>query len=210
MEVTIRLLKQKFPSFDRKMLREMIANGKVAEFESDTEVIRHGQYLKMLPIVLEGVVKVYSQYDDKEYLLYYIKSTESCIMSMSAVLQNTPSRIFAITGTDVILMLFPVDIVKKWVRSSVAFNSLFYNLYDDRYSDMIDTLNQVLFEKLDKRLYEYLIEKSEISGLKKIKITHKIIAGEIGTAREVVSRILKKLETNGEIKQGKGFIEILH
>ncbi|MCF6365834.1 MAG: Crp/Fnr family transcriptional regulator [Bacteroidales bacterium] len=209
-EINLKLLKQKFPQFEKKMLKEMLSSGIVKEIPEAVEVIRHGQYLKMLPVVLDGVVKVYSQYEDKEFLLYYIKSQESCIMSMSAVLHNSPSRIFAVTGTDTVLMMFPVDKVKKWVKTSPAFNSLFYNLYDDRYSDLINTLNQVLFEKLDKRLYEYLQEKSKVSGLKKINITHKVIATELGTAREVVSRILKKLENNKQIIQGKGNIELLY
>ena len=209
MDVTLQLLKQKFPNFERKMLKEMLSTGQLMEFPQNTEVVRHGQYLKMLPIVMEGIIKVYSQYEDKEFLLYYIQPNESCIMSLSAVLQNTPSRIFAVTGTHTHVMLFPVDIVKKWIKIYGAFNSLFYNLFDGRYSDLIDTLNQVLFENLDKRLYEYLLEKTEISGLKKLKITHKQIASELGTAREVVSRILKKLENNQQIVLNKGYIEMI-
>ncbi len=209
MDVDLKLLKLKFPQFEKKMLKEMLAVGIVQDVPEAMEVIRHGQYLKMLPIVLDGVVKVYSQYEDKEFLLYYIRPKESCIMSMSAVLHNTPSRIFAVTGTEAVIMMFPVDKVKKWIKNDAAFNSLFYNLYDERYTDLIDTLNQVLFEKLDKRLYEYLKEKVRVSGLNKINITHKIIAIEMGTAREVVSRILKKLENNNQIIQGKGSIELL-
>lgn len=209
MDVDLSLLKKKFPSFEKRMLRDMLSQGVIKEIPGKTEIIRHGQYMKMLPIVLEGVVKVYSQYEDKEFLLYYIQANESCIMSLSAVINETPSKIFAVTGTDSVIMMFPAKIVKKWIKEYIAFNSLFYNLYDNRYNDLIDTLNQVLFEKLDKRLYDFLTEKSKVSGLNKIKITHRQIAEEVGTAREVVSRILKKLETNKQIEQEKGYIKIL-
>ncbi len=209
MEIDFRFLKNKFPSFEKDLLEEMLSSGMVKEVPKGMELIRHGQYLKMLPVVLEGVVKVYSQYEDKEFLLYYIQANESCIMSLSAVLKNRPSRIFATTGTDSIVMMFPADKIKKWISTYGSFNSLFYNLYDNRYTDLVDTLNQVLFEKLDKRICEYLKAKSEVSGLKKIKITHKLIAIEMGTAREVVSRILKKLENNNQIIQEKGYIELL-
>ena len=209
MEIDLRLLKQKFPNFEKRMLKDMLSYGMIKEIPGGTEVIRFGQYMKMLPIVLDGVVKVYSQYEDKEFLLYYIQSSESCIMSLSAVLNDTPSRIFAVTGTDSTIMMFPSKMVKKWIKDFGAFNNLFYHLYDNRYNDLIETLNQVLFEKLDKRLYDYLFEKTKISGLKEIKITHKQIAEEVGTAREVVSRILKKLETNNQIVQGKGYVKLL-
>lgn len=209
MNVDFRLLKNKFQSFEKQLLDEMLKFGVVKEVPKGMEVIRHGQYLKMLPIVIEGVVKVYSQYEDKEFLLYYIQPQESCIMSLSAVLKNRPTRIFAVTGTDVSILLIPADKVKNWIKIYPSFNSLFYSLYDDRYSDLIETLNNVLFEKLDKRIYEYLLEKSKVAGLKKLRITHKIIALEMGTAREVVSRILKKLENNNQIKQEKGIIEIV-
>jgi len=209
MEIDLRLLKKKFPNFEKRMLKDMLAYGIVKDVPGDSEVIRHGQYMKMLPVVLDGIVKVYSQYETKEFLLYYIQANESCIMSLSAVINDTPSRIFAVTGTDSTIMMFPSKIVKKWIKEYGAFNSLFYNLYDNRYNDLIETLNQVLFEKLDKRLYDYLIEKSKVSGLNEIKITHRQIAEEVGTAREVVSRILKKLETNKQIEQGKGYIKLL-
>ena len=209
MEVDLRLLKKKFPNFEKRMLKEMLSTGMIKEVPGGTEVIRYGQYLKMLPVVLDGVVKVYSQYEDKEFLLYYIQANESCIMSLSAVINETPSRIFALTGTDSVIMMFPSKIVKKWIKNYGAFNSLFYNLYDNRYNDLIETLNQVLFEKLDTRLLSYLKEKSDVSGLKEIKVTHKQIAEELGTAREVVSRIMKKLETNRQIEQGKGFVKLL-
>lgn len=209
MNVDLSFLKKKFPSFEKELLSEMLSFGKVQEVPKGMEVIRYGQYLKMLPVVIDGVVKVYSQYEDKEFLLYYIQPNESCIMSLSAVLNNRPSRVFATTGTDVVAMMLPVEKVKKWISKYSSFNSLFYNLYDNRYTDLVDTLNQVLFEKLDKRICEYLKEKSKVSGLKRIKVTHKIIALEMGTAREVVSRVLKKLENNNQIKQDKGYIELL-
>ncbi len=209
MDIDLRLLKKKFPDFEKRMLKDMLAYGIIKEFPEGTEVIRYGQYMKMLPVVLDGVVNVYSQYEDKEFLLYYIQSDESCIMSLSAVLNDTPSRVFALTGKKSVIMMFPSKFVKKWIKDFGAFNNLFYHLYDNRYNDLIETLNQVLFEKLDKRLYDYLVEKSEVSGSDNIKITHRVIAEEVGTAREVVSRILKKLETNKQIEQGKGYVKIL-
>ena len=115
MNIDLSLIKKKFPSFEKELLIEMLSFGKVQEVPKGMEVIRHGQYLKMLPVVIDGIVKVYSQYEDKEFLLYYIQPNESCIMSLSAVLNNRPSRIFAMTGTDVVAMMLPVEKIKKWI-----------------------------------------------------------------------------------------------
>ncbi len=209
MDINLNFLKQKFPDFEKKILEEMLLSGIIKEIPEGTKVIRFGQYIKMLPVVIDGVVKVYTQYEDKEFLLYYIKPKESCIMSLSAVLNNTPSKIFALAGQDSVIIMFSADFVKKWVKNYETFNRMFYNLYDNRYSELIETLNQVLFKKLDSRIYDYLLNKSEVSGLTEIQVTHKIIAEELGTAREVVSRILKKPETGGRIEQRKGYIKIL-
>ncbi len=209
MDINLSFLKQKFPDFEKEILEEMLLSGIIKEISEGTEVIRFGQYIKMLPVVIDGVVKVYTQYEDKEFLLYYIKPKESCIMSLSAVLNNTPSKIFALAGQDSVIMMCSADFVKKWVKNYETFNRMFYNLYDNKYSELIETLNQVLFKKLDSRIYDYLLNKSEVSGLTEIQVTHKIIAEELGTAREVVSRILKKLETGGRIEQRKGYIKIL-
>ena len=181
----------------------------IKEFPVNTEILREGQYLQVIPVVLEGLIKVFTRHEDRELLLYYIRPDESCIMSFSAGLKGEPSRIFAVTEEDTELLLLPVDKVRRWTKDLPDINSLFFQQYNLRYMELLGTIHDVLFEKLDKRLYTYLEEKIRLTGSNPLKISHSKIAGELGTAREVISRVMKKLENEGKVKQHTNSIEIL-
>lgn len=189
--------------------KELEAHAILKEVPQGTEILREGQYVKVIPIVLEGLIKVFSRHEEKELLLYYIKPQESCIMSFSAGMKNEPSKIFAVAEEDTSALLLPTDKVALWVREYPEVNQLFFQQYNLRYSDLLTTIHQLLFERMDKRLLDYLVNKSLLTGRNPIKISHRQIAAELGTAREVISRIMKKLENDGKIRQEANTIEIL-
>ena len=118
-------------------------------------------------------------------------------------------KFFAITEEDSKILLIPTDKLPKWLIEFPDLNTLFYNQYDLRYSDLLDTIQHVLINKMDKRLFEYLKHKAELTKNKSIKLTHGQIANELGTAREVISRVLKKLESENKVKQSTNGIVIL-
>lgn len=181
----------------------------VKEFLKDTQILREGQYVKVIPIVLEGLIRVSTSYDDKELLLYYIKPDESCIMSFAASLKNEPSKIIAIVEEPSRVLLIPTGKLPKWLREYPEINTLFYQQYNLRYSELLDTINHLIFDKLDKRLHDYLVEKKALTNSNPLKISHRQIANDLGTVREVISRTMKKLESEGKVKQHTSSIEIL-
>lgn len=182
----------------------------IKTFAAGTELVREGQYIKVIPIVLSGLVKVFTQIEDKELLLYYIQPEQSCIMSFSSCLNQEKSKIFALTEEATEVLLLPADEVTQWVTQYPAINKLFYQQYDLRYSELIDTIHHLLYHKLDKRLLDYLTEKIKVTGKNPVKITHKEMAAELGTAREVVSRLVKKLERQGLLQQQHDSIAVLN
>jgi CRP/FNR family transcriptional regulator len=190
-------------------LKEIIEHSPIQSFDSQTELVREGQYIKVIPIVISGIVKVFTRTDEKELLLYYILPDQSCIMSFSSALHNAKSKIVAVTEQKSTLLLLPADKVSKWIVNFPELNILFYNQYDLRYAELVDTLNHILHDKLDKRVFDYLSEKSKITGSKLIKISHKEIANDLGTAREVVSRIVKKMERENILKLHHESLELL-
>lgn len=196
------------PGFPPELLQIIAAEGQLQDVPAGMEILREGQYVRMIPIVLKGLVKVFTRVEDKELLLYYIGSAQSCIMSFSAGLNQSPSRIFAISEENSLLLLLPADKINRWIRDYPALNELFFQQYNLRYTEMLDTIHSLLFGRMDHRLYQYLQEKSRLKGEKLLDIRHKQIAQELGTAREVVTRVLKKLEQEGRIRQVPGGIEI--
>lgn len=191
------------------LVRKIEESSTIQNIPKDTEILREGQYVKVIPIVLKGLIRVFSRFSDKELLLYYIKPNESCIMSFASSLKNDPSRIFATTEEDSRVLLLPVDEVSTWIHQFPSINTLFYQQYNLRYSELLDTISHVILDKMDKRLYNYLVEKSNLTKQNPLKISHRQIASELGTAREVVSRVMKKLESESKVLQHSNSIEIM-
>jgi CRP/FNR family transcriptional regulator, anaerobic regulatory protein len=209
MPLTIADIQPYLPSFHAELLQDIAAHSSIAEIPAGIEIVKEGQYIKVIPIVLKGLVKVVASFEEKELLLYYIEAKGSCVMSFSAGMMNGKSRITAITEEDATLLLLPVENLGKWLRQYPQMNDLFYGQYNLRYSELLDTINSLLFGKMDHRLYNYLQEKAKLKGSKLLVLTHKQMAAELGTVREVVTRVMKKLEQEGKVKQVPEGIEIL-
>jgi len=201
-------LQQRLQFLGNELADKLVSQGQVMTFPADTVILREGQYVKLIPIVLSGLLKVITRYEDKELLLYYIEPDESCIMSFSASLKNEPSRVVAVTEEETTVLLLPAPEVGAWVNQYPGMNRLFYQQYNLRYAELLETINQLLFGRMDHRLMNYLQEKSRLKGDKFLNLRHKQIAAELGTAREVVTRVLKRLEQEGKLKQIPGGIEI--
>lgn len=198
-----------FPHLNSDLISEIEKEAIQKEIPEGTVILREGQYVSAVPIVLDGVIKVYKRYEERDLLLYYIKSMESCIMSFAAGLKNEPSNVYAQTEEDSTALLLPVENIPGWIKRYPDLNSLFFQQYNLRYGELLDTIQQVMFKKMDDRLYDYLREKTELLDKNPLKISHRQIASDLGTAREVVSRVIKKLEHEGKVKQQSNGIKIM-
>ncbi|MGB0871283.1 MAG: Crp/Fnr family transcriptional regulator [Flavobacteriales bacterium] len=203
------LVKQKLSFLSPKLLNELLDCSTIQIFPKGVEILKEEQYVKVLPIVLNGLVKVSSHFQEKELLLYYIEPKQSCVMSFSSALNQEPSRVFAITEQETEILLIPVQNLSKWLKEYPELNTLFYNQYDLRYLDLLNTIQQLFVAKMDVRLMEYLERKTKLMVDSTLKLTHLEIANDLGTAREVISRTMKKLEIEGRVQQSKNGIKVL-
>lgn len=202
-------IKQRLGFLGAPLLEEMFQHGVFLDIQKGENLMHEGQYVKYLPLVLNGAIKVSIRQEEKELLLYYIKPYESCVMSLASCLQNEASRVNALVYESGNVLLLPSDKVREWSQQHPKLNILFLQQYDRRYSDLIDALHHVSFDKLEKRILDYLVQKSTLDGSRQLKISHREMAMDLGTAREVVTRILKKLEAGGWVRQGENYLEIL-
>jgi len=201
--------KNLFPDLSHQLTSEILEKSTIVDIPGNMEVMHEGQYVKAVPIVTNGLIRVYTRNEDKELLLYYIQPGESCIMSFDACLKNIPSKIYATTETDSSVLLMPTNHVFRWMKEYTEFNSLFFKQYNLRYNELLVMINNLLFEKMDVRILEHLKAKIKLTGKNPVKISHRQIANDLGTAREVVSRVMKKLEHEGKVKQLATEIKII-
>jgi len=188
---------------------ELQKHAVVTEVKAKTEIIREGQKNKYVPFLVKGSIKVFALNDGRELIYYYIRPNDSCLMTFSSIFSDCISKIYAVSEEDSEVILVPVSVVLDWLIKYPQINRLFYHEYDKRFSDVMNMVNEAVFHKLDKRILSYIKQQISITGNNPIKLTHKEIANNLGTSREVVSRVLKKVENEGEIIQTKEGIRIL-
>lgn len=203
------ILRHIFSTANKSFIETIGAKATIIEVADKTTLLKEVQFVHAIPIVIEGLVRVYTQVEEKELLLYYIQPGEVCIMSFSAALKHHPSKIHAVTEGSGKLLMLPANLLNEWLKAFPEFSTLFFNQYNERYSALLETIQQLLFNKMDQRILEFLHKKMQLLQINPIPISHKQIARELGTAREVVSRILKKLEIEGKILQNNHTIKIL-
>lgn len=176
--------------------------------KAKTEIIREGQKNKFVPFLMKGSIKVFSLNDGRELIYYYIKPNDSCLMTFSSIFSDYTSKIYAVTEEDSEVILIPVSVVHEWLIKFPQINRIFYGEYEKRFSDVMNMVNEAVFHRLDKRILSYIKQQINLTGNHPIKLTHREIASNLGTSREVVSRVLKKIENEGEILQSKEGIRI--
>ena len=209
MPADIDIIRKHIPFLEDALLKEIAEEGEWIELGAGIQILREGQYVKVIPIVMKGLVKVFTQAENRELLLYYIRPSESCIMSFSAILNNDPSKIFAVTEDPSHLLLIPAEKIIQWLRAYPKLNSLFYQQYDQRYAELIETIHQLLFNRLDQRIYDYLQDLSKLKSNTLVQVKHRQIAQDLGTSREVITRTIRKLEKENKVRQTEKGIEII-
>ncbi|HEU5289912.1 MAG TPA: Crp/Fnr family transcriptional regulator [Cyclobacteriaceae bacterium] len=195
--------------FEKELISKIMEVSAVVNFNAGDEIIREGQYMKTVPLLLRGLVKVFTRNEDKELLLYYIQPLQSCVMTFNSSLKAEKSKALAVAEEDSTILLIPSDKISKWIQEYPKLNQLFYDEFEHRYLDLLETVQELVFDRLDKRLYKFLKEKAQISGKNPLNISHQKIASELGSSREVITRVLKKLEKEKKIEQHNRAIRVL-
>jgi CRP/FNR family transcriptional regulator len=195
----------------KSLLNEAVyASGQIMHFPADKVILNIQSYIKSIPIVLSGSIKVIKTDEDgQEILLYYIKPGESCIMSFLAGLHNDTSKIKAIVEEEAEVLMIPIDKAGQWIREFPEWTDFIFTLYQKRFEELLDVVNAVAFQKLDARLLNLLRQKSELFQSKDISVTHQQLADELGTTREAVSRVLKQIEKSKQIKLSRNKISLV-
>jgi CRP/FNR family transcriptional regulator, anaerobic regulatory protein len=189
---------------------KLIDYGFTKTFAEGDVILNENAYIKAIPIVMSGSIRVMrTDDDDREILLYYIKAGESCIMSFLGGMHHDTSKVKAIAEEPTEILFVPIDKVNILIKDYPEWLDYIFRLYHKRFEELLDVVNAIAFKKLDERLLDFIKKKCKINDNNTLVITHEHIANELGTARVVVSRLLKQMEQEGLVTLGRNKI-ILH
>lgn len=196
--------------FEPDLIDEIISTGRSKKVNADQYVISPESAGDEVPFVIKGVLKV-SRVNDRgnEVFLYYLEGGETCAMSINCCLQGVQASFKVIAETDSHLWMIPMIAVDRWVTKYVSFRKFVFSSYQIRFDELLQSIDSVVFHKMDERLYRFLLDLKQATGSFEIHKTHEKIAEELSTSRVVVSRLLKQLEHEGKIEQYRNRIEIL-
>nr|WKN35667.1 Crp/Fnr family transcriptional regulator [Tunicatimonas sp. TK19036] len=193
-----------------KLVEEILAVGRLKKVKAGGVVISPGSEGREMPIVLEGLLKVMRQdKNGNEVFLYFLEGGETCAMSITCCLQNKKTAFHVLAEEDSTLWMIPLNYLDTWMVKYPSFRKFVFDSYQTRFDELLNTIDSVVFLRMDERLYKYLLDKKQASGSYEIHKTHEQIANELNTSRVVISRLLKKLEKEQKIEQYRNRIEVL-
>lgn len=192
-----------------ELVEKLYANSLQKNYKAGSVILNENSAIRAIPIITRGIIKVMrTDEDGKEILLYYIKAGESCIMSFLGGLHNETSKVRAEVEEDAEILL-PVEKVALFIKEHPQWLDYIFRLYHNRFEELLEAINAIAFKKVDERLLLLLQKIAEMNQSKTILITHEQLANKLGTARVVVSRLLKNLEENGVLQLSRNKITLV-
>lgn len=203
---------QAFPSLESSEIEvrnEILRHAMIARMPTDKIVFSEGDECSHLALILSGSVRVYKAAENgREITLYRLGPGESCVLTASCIFSNNNFPAIAVTEEEIEAAVIPSHVFREWINRHEIWRNYVFDLLSRRLSTIIATLDEVAFRRMDLRIGEFLLKRSGPDKTD-ISITHQDIAMELGTSREVVSRILKNFEYANLISQKRGIITIL-
>ncbi|MEZ4810121.1 MAG: Crp/Fnr family transcriptional regulator [Allomuricauda sp.] len=208
------MVKELYTTFDGQFEMELVDEiadvGKFVEVPAGEILMDIGNYIRAMPLLLSGAIKVLREDEDgDELLLYYLEQGETCSVTMACCMGHTKSEIRAIAETDSKIVMVPVQKMEEWMAKYKGWRNYVFESYHNRLNELLQTVDSIAFKNLDQRLVDYLKKKMEVTNDNRIRSTHQEIAYDLHTSRVVVSRLLKKLEKMKKLVLHRNYIEIL-
>ena len=196
--------------FEEDLINEIADVSVLREFKEGDVLIDFGDYIKRMPLLINGAIKILREdFDEGELLLYFIEKGDTCAMTMACCMGETKSEIRAVAETDGKVVMIPVNKMEEWLGKYKSWRNYVFNSYNNRLKEMLSAIDNLAFMNMNDRLLSYLVEKVKINNSREIHNTHQEIAYDLHTSRVVISRLLKALENEGKIVLNRASIELL-
>lgn len=209
--VDIHLVRKKFTAITELALQEAIAAvGEIRTYEEGQIIMDYNDYIRFVPLVVEGSIKVLRQSSTgNELFLYYLNEGETCAMAFTCCMMHRKSEIRTIAEDKTTIIMIPLKNMEDWMTRFESWKNFVMISYNMRFQELFNALDNIAFLKLDQRLLKYLANKAETTHSQELSLTHQDLARELNASREAVSRLLKKLERTNLLSLGRNKITLL-
>lgn len=197
---------QHFPQFSTALSTDIEAHATIQTFAADTILMRTGQYIKNTILVVKGKIKIYREDEGSEFFMYYLEPGQACAISMICATKQEQSQLMAKTVEDTEIMMVPLQLMDKWMMEHRSWYEFVIDTYRNRFEEVLLVIDNIAFRAMDERLEFYLKRQRESCGCNDIQISHQEIANDLNTSREVISRLLKKMEQRGLVQLHRSHI----
>lgn len=193
------------------LFQTILEYGTITKVKARTQLVTCGDEITMIPFVIEGRIRVFKEDEvtGREVLIYHVLNRQTCIMSIISALRILPSKVDAITCIDSTLVFIPATVLNEWIYTKPEWKNYALDVFMNRYNELIESIESLTFDNVETRIVKLLNKMCKTEGKTNIQITHQKIANLLGTTRVVVSRILKKIENEGQIVLDRECITVL-
>jgi CRP/FNR family transcriptional regulator, anaerobic regulatory protein len=199
-----------FPQFEPGLKEKLLSSCSLKSFNTGEVLLQTGQYFRSTMLVVEGRVKLYREgYEGEEFFMYYIEPGGACALSMICASKQETSEIMAKAVEDTVALLVPVTLMDELMRDYKTWYYFVIQTYRDRYEELLVLIDSIVFKGMDERLEFYLKNQYMKLGTNQLQVTHQEIANDLNSSREVISRLLKKMEQQHKLKLHRNSIEWL-
>jgi CRP/FNR family transcriptional regulator len=197
------VLKQLFPNWEEGLYDAILKEADFRKADAGSVLLKTGQYIKSSMLVVNGTVKLYQESEDGgEFFMYHLNPGEACAVSLVCNYHHEQSQVMAKAVTDIEYLAIPIEFMDKWLNEFKSWHYFVIRTYRSRYEELLKTIHETAFKNMDERL-EFYIKKHVKQFGKTVNLTHQEIANDLNTSREVISRLLKKMENNSWIMMNR-------
>ena len=203
-------INQLYPQFEPALKEKLIANATIKTFKAGEMMMQTGQYFRFTMLIVEGRVKLYREGPDgNEFFMYYIEPGGACALSMICAAKQEASEVMAKSVDETVALLIPVQLMDELMKDYKTWYYFVIETYRNRYEELLTMIDNIAFKSMDERLEFYLNNQYKKLKNRQLQITHQQVASDLSTSREVISRLLKKMEQRGNLILHRNSIEWL-
>ncbi len=205
--MNIQILRQLFPDFEEDLYNDLLKHGTIINVKAGETLLKVGQTIRSTMLILNGVVKLYREDDEgKEFFIYHLDAGQACSLSMVCAAKHETSEVLAKALTDATILAIPLEFMDQWMSKYKSWYQFVITSYRNRFEELLKTIDAIAFSNMDERLEDYL-KKQVIKLGVNLKMTHQDIANDLNSSREVISRLLKKMEAKNWVAIHRNSIE---